>query len=233
MSIPAGSLQPYARAVGAAMLLSIIFGALGEAYIPGRIVVGSDAAATAANVLLHPELFRAGFAAYLVEGICDAALCVLWYFLLRPVNRSLSLLSAFFGIASMIGYAVAEAFYFAPSLILRDSPYLASFSVAQRNTAALFSFKVFSMIAALFLIHYGIASMLRGYLIARSGYLPKSLGVLLMIGGAGFALQTVLYILAPQYNTNFLLMPMALAGIPLTGWLLIRGVKTGTPGLPD
>lgn len=219
-----GSMQSCARAIGAAMLLSIVFGALGEAFIPGRIIVGSDAAATAANVLQHPDLFRAGYATYLVEGICDVALSVLWYLLLRPVSRSLALLSAFFGVVSMAGYAVAEAFYFAPSLILRDAPYLASFSKDQRNTAALLSFKLFSMIAALFLIHYGIASILRGYLIARSGYLPKALGWLLMFGGAGFCLQTVLYVLAPQYNSNFFLMPMAIAGIPLTGWLLIKGV---------
>ena len=224
MDNTSASMQKYARAIGVAMLLSIIFGALGEAYLPGRIIVGTDAAATAANVLQHPDLFRAGFAAYLVEGLCDVALCGLWYLLLRPVSRSLALLSAFFGIVSMVGYAVAEAFYLAPSLILRNAPYLASFSVEQRNTAALFSFKLFAMIAALFLIHYGIASMLRGYLIARSGYLPKPLGVLLMIGGAGFILQTVLYVVAPQYNSNFLLMPMAIAGLPITGWLLIKGV---------
>jgi hypothetical protein len=126
------------------MLLSIIFGALGEAYIPGRIIVGSDAAATAANVLQHPGLFRAGFAAYFVEGLCDVVLCVLLYFLLRPVNRSVALLSAFFGLASMAVYAVAESFYFAPALTLRDSPYLTSFSMEQRYTLALLSFKMFS-----------------------------------------------------------------------------------------
>jgi len=219
-------MQRYARAAGIAMLLSIIFGALGEAYIPGRIIVGSDAAATAANVLQHPALFRAGFAAYLVEGICDAALCVLFYILLRPVSRGVALLSAFFGIASMAVYAVAESFYFAPTLILRDAPYLASFSIEQRDTLALLSFKMFSTIASLFLALYGVASMLRGYLIARSGYLPKAIGLLLVIGGAGFFLQSVAFVLAPQYNSPILLLPMAVAGIPLTGWLLIKGLDT-------
>ena len=91
-----------------AMVLTVVFGTLGELVIPGRFIVSGDAAATAANILAHPALFRAGFATYLVEGICDIALCVLFYVLLEPVNRKLALLSAFFGIASMVTFAVAE-----------------------------------------------------------------------------------------------------------------------------
>src|SRR4051794_21312240 len=86
------SLSRYARAAGVAILLSVVFGALGEAYIPGRIIVNGDAAATAANILNHPTLFRLGFATYFVEGICDITLCLLFYVLLRPVNRNLALL---------------------------------------------------------------------------------------------------------------------------------------------
>src|SRR4051794_3355843 len=81
-------LQRYARVAGVAMLLSIVLGALGEAYIPGRIIARGDAAATAANIIAHPVLFRMGFATYLVEGICDIALSVIFYILLRPVNRN-------------------------------------------------------------------------------------------------------------------------------------------------
>src|SRR5688572_32906437 len=101
------SFPRYARAAGVAILLSIVFGAIGEAWIPGIIVVRGDAAATAANIVGRPTLFRLGFAAYLVEGICDIALTVLFYVLLRPVNRNLALISAFFGIASMVTFAVA------------------------------------------------------------------------------------------------------------------------------
>src|SRR6185503_9922306 len=116
----AAELQRYARIAGIAMLLSIIFGALGEAYIPGRIIVRGDAAATAANIMAHPVLFRMGFATYLVEGICDIALSVIFYILLRPVNRNLALISAFFGVASMITFASAESSYYAASLVVRD-----------------------------------------------------------------------------------------------------------------
>ncbi len=65
------------------MLLSIVFGFLGEMYLPGKIIVSGDAAATAANIRDNPMLFRLTFASYLVEGICDVALLVFFYIALR------------------------------------------------------------------------------------------------------------------------------------------------------
>jgi hypothetical protein len=218
---PPDVLQRYGRVAGFAMLLSIVFGALGEAYLPGRIVVSGDAAATAANVLQHPTLFRLTFAAYLVEGICDVLLAVVFYILLKPVDRNLALIAAFFGIVAMVTFAVAESAFFASSLILRETSGMTAFTVEQRNAFALLAMRISTMIATLFLITYGIATMIRGYLMARSGYFPKWIGVLMMIGGAGFFLRTATYLLAPALSSQLLLMPIALGGIPLTVWLLL------------
>src|SRR5262245_47988126 len=102
----APELPRLARFVGLAMLLSVVFGGLGEGYLPGQIVVRGDAAATAANITAHPILFRMMFATYLIEGFCDIILCVLWYLLLKPVNRTLALVSAFIGAVSMITFAI-------------------------------------------------------------------------------------------------------------------------------
>ena len=84
------------------------------------------------------------------------------------------------------------------------------------------------MIATLFLCMYGIASTIRGYLIARSGYLPRILGILLMIGGAGFFLRSITYLIAPSFSSPILLLPMALAGLPLMAWLLCVGIGRKT-----
>jgi hypothetical protein len=222
---PPETLQRYSRVAGIAMLLSIVFGALGEAYLPGKIIVSGDAAATAANIVNHPMLFRASFAAYMVEGICDVLLCVVFYILLEPVDRNLALISAFFGIASMITFAVAESAFFASSLIVRDAAGMGTFTTEQRNALAYLSLRISTMIAALFLILYGTATMLRGWLMARSGYFPKWIGVLMMIGGAGFFLRTTTYILAPSLSSPVMLMPLALGAIPLMLWLLIKGIR--------
>lgn len=226
------TLRRYVRAAGVAMLLSVVFGFLGEMYLPGKIIVAGNAAATAANVVGHPTLFRLTFASYLVEGICDVALCGLFYVLLRPVNRNIAFLSALFGVASMVTFAIAQSSFYSASLILRETGGMLSFSLEQRQALALLSTRIATMIATLFLCMYGIASMLRGYLILRSEYIPRVLGILLIIGGFGFFLRSTTYIVAPSLGSPLMLLPMAVAGIPLMLWLLMGkiGVASATSG---
>src|SRR3954463_9186498 len=218
-AVVAQSLHPdvihrYARVAGVAMLLSIVFGALGEAYLPGKIIVSGDAAATAANILAHPTLFRLTFASYLVEGICDVLLAVVFYIILKPVNRNLALISAFFGIAAMLTFATAQAAFYSSSLIVRDAAGMATFTAEQRSALAYLATRISTMIATLFLILYGIETMIRGWLMARSGYIPRWIGILMIAGGAGFFLRTATYLLAPSLSSPIMLIPMALGGIP-------------------
>jgi hypothetical protein len=172
-------------------------------------------------------MFRLTFASYLVEGLCDVSLTVFFYVILKPVNRNLALLSAFFGLVAMITFAIAQASFFASSLILQDRGGMTSFTNDQREALALLAVRISVMIAALFLCTYGIETTIRGYLIARSGYLPRVLGWLLMIGGIGFFIRSVTYIVAPSLSSPLLLLPMAVAGLPLTVWLLVRGIDEG------
>ena len=217
--------QRYARVAGILILLSLVFGGWGEAYVPSRLVVSGDAAATARNILSSPLLFRSGFAAYLVEAVCDVTLALVFYYLLKPVDRRLALLSAFFGIVATVTYAFAECFFFAPSLILSGAEYLKPFSVEQLNSLALLSMKLFNAIAGIFLGFYGLASAVRGYLIYRSGYLPRALGILFVIGGVSFVIDNLAIVLAPAYSSQLLLVLMAPAGIAMMLWLLVRGLN--------
>ena len=215
----------YGNAIAVLILITVVFGGLGESYIPGRIIVTGDAAATARNIVDHPLLFRAGFATYLVEGICDIALSVLFYLLLRPVSRSLALFAAFLGVFSTAMYAVAEAFYFAPSIILlNNADYLKSFTPEQLTGLAYLSLRMFTRVAGLFLGVYGLATLIRGILIYRSTYLPRTIGALFVIGGLSFIAATLTTVLAPAYFSNVFLILMAPAGLSLMVWLFIRGI---------
>jgi hypothetical protein len=205
-------------------LLSMVAGGLGEMYVPSKVIVSSDAAMTAENLRSSYALFRIGFASYLIEALCDVALAWLLYVLLRPVHKDIALLAAFFGLVSTALFGFAELFYFSSSLVLRDADYLRSFSADQRNTLALLSLKTYGLGGGAFMAFYGVASLLRGYLIFRSGYLPKFLGVLLAIAGLGFVTKNFLFVLAPEYDSNLLLLPVALAGVALTVWFLAKGV---------
>lgn len=216
----------YARLAGVLFLLTIAAGGFGEFYVPSQLVVPADATATANNIVASESLFRLGFASYLVEAMCDIALALIFYVLLKPVRRDLALLAAFFGLVSTATFAVAELFYyFGASLILGGAPYLKTFSPAQLNTLVQLLLKLYGTGGEIFMVFYGVAAILRGYLIFQSGYLPKFLGVLLALGGLGFVTRNFALVLAPAYAYDWLPLPMFIAVLSLTLWLLVRGVN--------
>jgi Domain of unknown function (DUF4386) len=220
----AASVQTYVRIAGVLLLVSIVAGGFGESYAPSTLIVPGNASVTAHNLLASDLLFRLGFLAYLTEAVCDVALTLLLYVLLRPVHANLALLAVLFRIMATATFAFAELFYFVPSLILGGDEYLKTFSSEQLQTLALLSFNVSGAAGFLFLLFYGIASMILGYLMVRSGYLPWVLGALLALGGLGFVTRNVLQVLAPAYASSLLLLPTILALLSLGLWLLVRGV---------
>lgn len=217
-------LQKYARAAGVLFLFSLIGGGLGEFYIPGRIIVAGDAAATAHNVITSNQLFRLGFATYLIEALCDIALSLVFYVLLRPVNKNIALLAAFVGLVSTAVFAVFELFYFLPAHILGGASYLKTFSPEQLNTLALFSLNIYGLGASLFMAFYGTGMLIRGYLIYRSRYLPKFLGVLVALAGAGFIAKNFALVLAPHFPSDYFLIGMPVAALAMAFWFLFKGV---------
>jgi Domain of unknown function (DUF4386) len=220
----ATSIQTYARIAGVLFLFTLVAGGFGEAYAPSQLIVPGDATATAHNLLTSDLLFRLGFVAYLVEVVCDVSLTLLLYVLLRPVNANLALLAVFFRLMGTATFAFGELFYFAPSLIFGGDAYLNTFSPDQLNTLALLSFNLYTTAFDLFTV-FGVASVLLGYLMLRSGYLPWVLGVLWILGGLGFVTRNVVFVLAPDYASSLLLAPNALAVLSLGIWLLVRGVN--------
>jgi hypothetical protein len=220
----AASAQSYARVAGLLLLLSMIGGGLGEFYIPNKMIVSGDAAATAHNIVTSSALYRFGFAAYLVEAICDITLALVFYVLLRPVNKYVALLAAFFGLVSTAVFAGGELFYYAPTHILGGASYLNTFSNEQLNTLSQLSLKLYGLCAGIFMAFYGIATSIRGYLIYRSEYLPKWLGALVVIAGIGFILKNFMLVLAPEFPSDLFLLPMPVVVLSMMVWFLVKGV---------
>ena len=216
--------QAYARIAGVLLLLTILAGSFGEFYVPSKLIVSTDATTTANNFIAHDTLFRLGFASYLVEAVCDVSLSLVFYVLLRPVHKYLALLAMCFGLVSTASFVVAQLFYFAASLVVDGADFLKTFSPDQVNALALLSLKVSGYGGGIFMVFYGIACIVRGYLIFQSGYLPRFLGVLLAVGGLGFVTRNFTLVLAPAYASSFFLVPMTVAVLSLTLWLLVRGV---------
>jgi Domain of unknown function (DUF4386) len=220
------SIQMYAKIAGVVVLIAFVVGGFGEAYAPSQLIVADNAAATAHNIVTHDLFFRLGFVGYLGESITDVALAFLLYVLLRPVHAKLALLAVLFRLIATATFAFAELFYFAPSLILGGDRYLSTFSPEQLHTLTLLSLNIYSAGGNLSQLHYGIASMLLGYLMIRSGYLPRVVGAFWVVGGLGFVIGSVVWLFAPAY-TSLLLLPQIIAGLSLSLWLLVRGVDEG------
>ena len=216
--------QTYARIAGILLLISFIGGMFGELIVPSTIIVPGNAADTANRILAHDTLFRFGFAGYLSEAVCDVALALVFYVLLRPVHRNLALFAAFLGLISTAMFAVCELFFFIGPVLLRNPAYLQSFSREQINGLVSFFTYVYGTGAGLFMVFYGLASLIRGYLMYRSTYIPRFVGAILMIAGVAFIVKNLTLVLAPAYSWDLLLMPAPLMVIVLTVWFLWKGV---------
>ena len=216
--------QRYARTAGVLGLVSVVAGGFGEAYVPAALVVPRDAAATAARILASEPLFRWGFSAYLVEGLCDAGLTLLFYLLFRVVRKDLALLAVFFRLIGTAGFAMAQVFHFAALPIIGGGDHLRAFSPEQLRALALLSLDMSRYGQTVFTMFYGVGSVLLGYLMYRSRLVPRLLGFLLALSGVGFVAKTFTWALAPSYSSSLLLMPAGIAWLALTAWLLVKGV---------
>jgi len=166
-------------------LLTFLTG--GFALIAGSgLVVSGDAAATATHILAHESSFWLGFAADLLVTACYIVVTALFYELFKPVNRTLSLLAAFF---SLVGCAIGAAsglFRLAPLTVLGGAPYLSVFKADQLQALAFMFLKLHAQASNISLVFFGFYCLLIGYLAFRSTFLPRILGVLMAVGGLGW-----------------------------------------------
>ena len=216
--------QTLARWIGILLLISLVFGSFGEGYVPAKMLVAGDAAATAKNIIQLQSLFRLGYGGYVVEGLCDAALTALLYLLLRPAGRELALVALLLRIVATAAFAAAESFYFAALPILSGANYLKAFSPDQLNALSVLSLKLYSSSGIVPTLFYGVAWLILGRLIFVSDYLPKWLGALMALAGLSFVTGMLALILTPAYASDFLLLPMIIGMLVLALYLLIRGV---------
>ena len=221
--IPETSPRLKGRITGALYLLTILTGIFAQGLVSGRLVVDGDAAATAANVLTHRGLFQLGFAVYLIEMACQIAMTALFYDLLKPAGRSVSLLAAFLGFAGCLIKTFSRVFFIAPLFVLGGAHYLSVFKVEQVQALALLFFKVNDHGAAIALVFFGFYALLTGYLIIRSTFLPRILGVVSVLGGLGWL--TFLYLPLGYRLFPYIAVLGLLGAASLMLWLLVFGVN--------
>ena len=136
----------------------------------------------------------ASVVAYLLEATCDIVLNVLLYALLRPVSRYLALLALCFGLMATSIYVAGEMLYFASALPATDIHVAKSVAPEAQALLTYLCLTIYSYVNGIFATFYGIAAMIRGYLMMRSGFLPRALGTLFMLGGASFTADNLIVV---------------------------------------
>jgi len=225
--------RPTARTIAVVYLLYFLTAPFGVFLMKG-LVVPTDAVATAQNLLAHGTLYRSGWEIGLVANGLYIAVTALFYGLLAPVNRSLAMMMALFSVAGCIVQILGGMLQLAPLTMLGDNQLAGAFTVAQLQAAALLSYKLYPQIFNISFVLFAVFDFLLGYLIYKSTFLPRFIGVWFMVGGVA-----CLLFLWPPLATGlrFVIIPIAgIAELVLMFWLLVKGMdvprwreKAGAP----
>jgi len=219
--------QTYARIGGLLYLIIIVAGGFAELFVRSNLIVPGNATATAHNIMASERLWRLGFAATLVMLVCAVAVLLILYVLLRPVGRNTALLAVFFNLVSISIEGINDLLHLAAVLILSGADYLKAFEPGQLHALALLSLKLFDNGYGISLVFFGFFCICTGYLIFKSTFLPRVLGVLMAIAGLCYLTNSFVLFLAPRLAHQFfyILMPAGIAELLLTLWLLVKGVN--------
>jgi hypothetical protein len=217
-----------ARIAGVLYLIITVAAVFAHFYVPGELIVAGDAAATAANITASESLFRIGaIGSELVILLSEVLLSVVLYLLFRPVSKTLSLLAAVSRLIMTAIHGLNLLNYYFVLQLLSGGDYLTVFSAEQVNalvTLFLDAHSIGFTIGIAFLVPH---VLILGYLIIKSGYFPKVLGILFMAAGVGYLVDTIGLLLAPSYTTTpgLIAMVIAIAEISFPIWLLVKGVN--------
>src|SRR5258708_33629977 len=219
--------QVYARIGGVLYLIIIVIGFCGEFFVREKLVVPGDGTATANNIMAYESLWRISIAGDLILLACAVALTLILYVLLRPVNKNLALLAVFFNIVEFPIEAATKLCLLGALFLSGNADYLKAFEPHQLHALVRISLKLHDYGFGIDLVFFGFACLVYGYLLFRSGYFPRTLGVLMAIAGLSYLTNSFPLILAPAYaGTIFLILVFALIGeLSLSLCLILKGLN--------
>ena len=208
-----------ARAEGVVYLIIIVLGIFVELFVRGRV--------TAANLAAMQSLWRIGILAELLMVICTVFSALFLYLLLRPVSKHLALLATFFGLVALTVEAGYSMYLLEALFPLQTTAVQQAFTTEQLQAMTRLALKAHGNGFGIALFLFGPAFLLRGFLIARSGYFPKAVGLLYQLAGLAYLTNSFVLILAPQFAGRVFAIvagPGFIGEATFCLWLLIKGL---------
>ena len=212
-----------ARVAGLLYLVMGIIGAFSILYVPSTLIVPGDAAATVNNIMASESLFRSGIVSGLLTQMIFILLVLVLYQLLKPVNKNHALLMVIFVLVGVPIAMLNELNQFATLLLLSGADYLTAFETDQLQTQVLLFLNLHDYGVLIAQIFWGLWLLPLGLLVFKSGFLPRFLGILLMIGCFGYVIDSFALILFPSFKPIARFTFIGELLLPL--WLLIKGVN--------
>jgi Domain of unknown function (DUF4386) len=216
------------RLAGLWYLLLIAIGPLFLIYIPGKLYVKGNAAATTSNIAAHELLFRFGIFAELMGGVILVFLVLAFYRLFKGVDQYLAVLVVILGgVMPALIYFVNVVNELGALMIVRGADFLSEFDKPQRDALAMLFLRLHSFQIDASLVLAGAWLLPLAALVYRSGFLPRFLGIWLAFGGIAWLTLSFAAILAPEYQDKLfaIFQPAFFGEIALTLWLIIKGAK--------
>lgn len=224
-----------ARIAGLLYLAVGVFGGFAIAYVTAKMYLPGDAAATAANVLANTGLVRMGVVADLLQATIFVFLAMTLYQLLKPVNRNAARAMVTLVVIAATIMCLNEVFQFAALRVATDQAYTVAFGAEGSNALVLLLLDMHHYGFLIAQIFFGLWLVPLGYLAYRSGMFPKALGIVLIVAGLAYLVDTLAAFLAPGLATQihgFLAIPPTIAEIWMLGYLLVKGVRLPAQSAP-
>lgn len=227
MSVLTVSPQIYTRTAGICYLLIILLGIFGQIVVRGSVIEPGDAAATVGNIIASPLLWRWGVVGDIAMHMLDIPLMIILYILLSPVHKTIALMALGFNVIQTAVLAANKLTLIVPMILLGDAQYAAAFTPAQIQAQIALLLDIHNYGFGLGLIFFGFACLGYGYLIAKSRYFPRAVGILMAIAGLCYLINSIVLILAPAIaGYTFTLLGLCLiAELSFCLWLLFKGVS--------
>jgi hypothetical protein len=215
--------------IGGLLYLLIILGGLFApfAVAPSGMMLGEGSLPTVAKILASKSLYLVGGAAQLFVYACDIGVALIFYELLKPVSRRIALLATFFRLVFVAIAAANMVNHFAPLIFLSGSDFLHAFTADQLQALAIAFIRLRTFGFDIALLFFGFHCVLIGYLIFRSTFLPRVLGVALAIGGFGYVANIFANAIPLAIRVHlfpYVMLPAGGAEILLTLWLIFVGL---------
>lgn len=218
--------QFYARIAGFLYLIIIAGGLFAQVFVLDRLVVRGDPSASVTNILEHEMLFRSGFVVHIIILLCALGVLSVLFQLFKRVNTDLAVLMVFFNLVSITIEAVSILGHYAPLVILKNAHIRSTIPSDHVEALVTLSLRLQSVGYDLGLIFFGFFCIVVGYLIVRSALLPGTIGVLMVIAGVCYPVNSFIHFLAPQHSLfPYIVIPCFVAELLLCLWLLVKGVN--------